>query len=178
MIAVDEEIKIVGNALEATDAVALILLAIARRLHARGCTRSLIGGTTCPRHTRTGLAICIHSGTGRWHEALDARTRTVAEIASLATRSTWAGEWVRWHACGAHVVGAIIAVDKNVSVVGDGNDGARAIALTDLAISRGLAAGRCARGCEIDAARTGSACARLAFRIHAHALGWDIAFDA
>ncbi len=178
LIAIDRHVGIEIDRLRATHAVALVLHAIAGCLHARGRTGSRIVDAAASHGTSSGLTVRIHSRTICRRDALHARTRAVAQRASLRTHRPRSRRRIRRHACRANVVGALIHVDVDIAIVIDGLRPAHAIALIALAIARRLHARGRACGRIVDTACARGARTGLAFRIHSRTLARDIALHA
>lgn len=137
-IAVDKHVRVVVDADHGARSVALILFAITGHLIARRRTRGRVVESAISHRARAGLAFCIHPRTGVRHEALHARTSTIAQrSAALHTRASGRRGRIRGYARRADVVGAVVSVNVHVRVVvGVRRDVACPVALIGLAIAR------------------------------------------
>src|SRR6185503_1889838 len=101
-------------------------------------------------------ALGVRAGALRGDHALHARAGAVAEgSAVLVARGSGRLRRVRRRAVAAHVVGALVVVDRHVGVVVRGRGAARAVADALLAVARGLRRRRRTGAGEAEAARVG-----------------------
>lgn len=181
LIAVDRNIAVFDRIrVHVARSVALTAAAITgHRIVHEGAIRRVVEAADT-RGARTDLAGRIHSRTGARHEALYARARTVAHhAATLIACGSRRGWWIRRRACGANVVGALIAIHRQITVVdGIRRDVARSVALGGATIARDRIAHDGAIRRVDDAAGPRITRADLAGRIHPwtvaghHALRW------
>lgn len=179
LVVVVRQVRVVVYGHHAARAIALVLFAIARCLRSNRRSAGRIVETTHVAIACPGLAFVIDAWALRRVVASDAAPCAIAyRAAGLAAHRVRRKIRIGRHARRANISRAIVVIDRNVRIVGHGDDRPCAVTLVLLAITRRLPSDRCSAGRIVHSARMRRTGTGLALRIHTRTLRRGIALHA